>query len=67
MFNPDFSFLKDKNKIKEANEINAEFEQVYMNCDDWSYDDCVFHIRLQFRDTLSYLNDEEYNKVESML
>lgn len=66
MFDPDFSFLKDKNKIEEALKLNTEFQNVYMNCDEWSYDDCRFHIRLQFSRHLKYLTEEEYLQIEKM-
>ena len=66
MYNPKFSFLCDENKIKEANTLNDEFERRYMSCDDFSYDDCLFSMRIQFMYNLKYLTQEEYIKIEKM-
>ena len=65
MINPNFDFLGNKNKIEEANKLNNEFEKVYMNCDDWSYDECVSHIRYTFIPI--YLTYDEYEEVLGML
>jgi hypothetical protein len=66
MYNADFSFLGDENKIKEANKLNDEFENFYMACDEFSYDDCIFLIRLKYMYSLKYLTKEEYIKIEKM-
>lgn len=61
MINPNFNYLKDINKIQEANKLNEEFKRVYMNCDDWSYEECVIHILEQFPP--KYLTKEEYTTI----
>lgn len=66
MYEPNFSFLRDENKIKEANKLNDEFEKIYMACDDYSYDECIFFMRIQFMYSLKYLTEEEYIKIEKM-
>ena len=66
MYNADFSFFGDENKIKEANNLNDEFEKIYMASDELSYDDCIFLMRTQFMYRLEYLTEEEYIKIEKM-
>lgn len=65
MINPNFAFLKDKKKIEEAIQINNEFQNVYMNCDEWSYEDCIYYIRLSMKPF--YLTNDEYEIVLLML
>lgn len=64
MIETDFSFLGDENKIKEARKLSEEFEKIYMACDEYSYDDCLFTMRVQFMYNLKYLTQEEYIEIE---
>ena len=66
MAKSNFSFLGNENKIKEAERINEEFEKMYMACDEYSKDDCIFMMRVQFMYNLKYLTEEEYVEIEKM-